>query len=130
MRRRLVEIFLRNANKVICRLRAGKRLDKIKDWIKQQDIRSRQEMIKRVNEDYKKAQNTRLIDDTDSQNDIRNVRFEFGFNAENIKNGILKLPLEYETNISSFLEKVEANPPTNFDDLEPYESLEQLDFEV
>ena len=125
-----MEIFLRNANKVICRLRAGKRLDKIKDWIKQQDIRSRQEMIKRVNEDYKKAQNTRLIDDTDSQNDIRNVRFEFGFNAENIKNGILKLPLEYETNISSFLEKVEANPPTNFDDLEPYESLEQLDFEV
>lgn len=87
-------------------------------------------MIKRVNEDHKKAQNTRLIDDTDSQNDIRNVKFEFSFNAENIKNGILKLPLEYETNISSFLEKVEANPPTNFDDLEPYDPLEQLDFEI
>ena len=87
-------------------------------------------MIKRVNEDHKKAQNTRLIDDTDSQNDIQNVKFEFAFNADNIKNGILKLPLEYETNISSFLEKVEANPPTNFDDLEPYESLEQLDFEI
>ena len=41
MRRRLVEIFLRNANKVICRLRAGKRLDKIRDWIRKQDIRSR-----------------------------------------------------------------------------------------
>ena len=81
-------------------------------------------MIKRVNEDHKKAQNTRLIDDTDSQNDIRNVKFEFSFNTENIKNGILKLPLEYETNISSFLEKVEANPPTNFDDLEPYDPLE------
>ena len=66
MRRRLVDIFLRNANKVICRLRAGKRLDKIRAWIKTQDIRSRQEMIKRVNEDHKKAQNTRLIDDTDS----------------------------------------------------------------
>ena len=130
MRRRLVEIFLRNANKVICRLRAGKRLDKIRDWIRKQDIRSRQEMIKRVNEDHKKAQNTRLIDDTDSQNDIRNVKFEFSFNTENIKNGILKLPLEYETNISSFLEKVEANPPTNFDDLEPYDPLEQLDFEI
>ena len=84
----------------------------------------------RVAEDHKKAQNTRLIDDTDSQNDIRNVKFEFQFNAENIKNGILKLPLEYETNIASFLEKVEANPPTNFDDLEPYDPLEQLDFEV
>ena len=43
---------------------------------------------------------------------------------------MLKLPLEYETNIASFLEKVEANPPTNFDDLEPYDPLEQLDFEV
>lgn len=84
----------------------------------------------RVTEDHKKAQNTRLIDDTDSQNDIRNVKFEFQFNADNIKNGILKLPLEYETNIASFLEKVETNPPTNFDDLEPYDPLEQLDFEI
>lgn len=41
-----------------------------------------------------------------------------------------KLPLEYEANISSFLEKVEANPPTNFDDLEPFEPLEMLDFEI
>ena len=56
--------------------------------------------------------------------------FVCSFNTENIKNGILKLPLEYETNISSFLEKVEANPPTNFDDLEPYDPLEQLDFEI
>ena len=52
------------------------------------------------------------------------MKFEFQFNSENIKNGILKLPLEYETNIASFLEKVEANPPTNFDDLEPYDPLE------
>jgi len=33
MRKRLVDIFLRNANKLICRLRAGKRLDAIKKWI-------------------------------------------------------------------------------------------------
>lgn len=41
-----------------------------------------------------------------------------------------KLPLEYETNIASFLEKVEANPTTNFDDLEVFDALEMLDFEV
>tara|TARA_B110000285_G_scaffold222833_1_gene277499 strand:+ start:1537 stop:1686 length:150 start_codon:yes stop_codon:yes gene_type:complete len=41
-----------------------------------------------------------------------------------------KLPLEYETNMASFMEKVEANPPTSFDDLEPFERLEQLDFEI
>jgi hypothetical protein len=31
--------------------------------------------------------------------------------------------------MSSFIEKVEANPPTNFDDMVPFESLEQLEFE-
>lgn len=40
------------------------------------------------------------------------------------------MPLEYETNIASFLEQVEANPPTNFDDLDVFDQLEMLDFEV
>ena len=82
-----------------------------------------------VAEDNKKAQNTRLVDDTESENDVRNIKFKFGFNAGQIRNGILKLPLEYEANISSFLEKVESNPPTNFDDLAPFKSIERLDFE-
>ena len=43
---------------------------------------------------------------------------------------MLKLPLEYETNIASFLEKVEANPPTSFDDLDMFDPLECLDFEI
>lgn len=42
----------------------------------------------------------------------------------------MKLPLEYETNISSFMEKVDAQPPINFDDLVPFEEVETLDFEV
>jgi len=42
----------------------------------------------------------------------------------------MKLPVEYETNIASFMEKVEANPPINFDDLAPFDPIEQLDFEV
>ena len=33
MRRRLVSIFLRVSNKLICRLRTGHRLTKIKNWI-------------------------------------------------------------------------------------------------
>jgi hypothetical protein len=41
-----------------------------------------------------------------------------------------KLPLEYETNMASFMEKVETNPPNSFDDLEFFDPLEQLDFEV
>ena len=84
----------------------------------------------KVTEDNKLAKNTRLIDDNESVNDIRNSKFTFSFNQDNIKQKLLKLPLEYETNIASFLEKVEANPPSNFDDLQMFDPLEILDFEV
>jgi hypothetical protein len=40
------------------------------------------------------------------------------------------MPIEYETNIASFLEKIEATPVINFDDFVPFESLERLDFEI
>jgi len=43
---------------------------------------------------------------------------------------MMKLPLQYEANMSSFLEKVEAVPPTNFDDLVPFDPLEMLEFET
>lgn len=39
------------------------------------------------------------------------------------------MPVEYD-NIASFMEKIEADPVISFDDLEPFEPLEQLDFEV
>ena len=130
MRRRLVNIFLRVANKVMCRLRAGRRLTKLRAWIEQNNVRSRDEMRAKVTEDFKTAQNTRLVDDGESQNDIANVKFTFSFDKNVIGKALLKLPLEYETNISSFLEKVEANPPTNFDDLDTFDPLEVLDFEI
>lgn len=40
------------------------------------------------------------------------------------------MPLEFETNIASFMEKIDAQPVINFDDLEMFEQIEQLDFEV
>lgn len=42
----------------------------------------------------------------------------------------IKCPIEYETNIASFMEKIDAEPVCNFDDFVPFEPLEQLDFEV
>jgi len=42
----------------------------------------------------------------------------------------MRLPLEYETNIASFMEKVEAHPPISFDDLLPFDHVEMLEFEV
>jgi hypothetical protein len=129
MRKRLVDIFLRVANKLITRLRAGKRLAKLKHFITGNEIRTRADMVKKVQEDWKIAQNARQTGD-ESENDIRNVKFTFGFNASQIQNSLQKLPLEYETNIAAFLERVEANPPINFDDLDLFEPMETLDFEV
>ncbi len=57
------------------------------------------------------------------------MKFVFKFNDIIIKDATMKLPLMYEASMSSFIEKVEANPPTNFDDMVPFESLEQLEFE-
>jgi hypothetical protein len=34
------------------------------------------------------------------------------------------MPVEFETNIASFKEKVDAQPPTSFDDLVPFDSIE------
>ena len=47
-----------------------------------------------------------------------------------VKAAQMKVPLEYETNIASFMEKVEANPPISFDDLAQFEHVEPLDFEI
>ena len=55
MRRRLVNIFLRVANKVMCRLRAGRRLNKLKGWIEMSGIRTREDMRVKVAEDFKLA---------------------------------------------------------------------------
>lgn len=63
MRRRLVGIFLKAANLFISRLRAGKRLTKIKNWISANGIKTRDDMIAKVNEDYKRSVNMRVTDD-------------------------------------------------------------------
>ena len=88
MRRRLVNIFLRVSNKLICRLRAGHRLTKIKNWISSNGIRTREEMKAMVAEDYKIAQNYRQTGEDGSENDITNMRFSFKFNQTTIGQGM------------------------------------------
>jgi len=129
MRRRLVGIFLRASNKLITRMRADKRLRKIKTKLKAQNIRNRADAKRMVVEDWKNAQNILLTDD-DAEDNIDNVKFTFCFNEGNIEVAQMKLPLEYEVNIASFKEQVEANPPINFDDLIPFDPVEPLDFEI
>jgi len=128
MRRRLVGIWLRATNLLITRTRAGKRLQKIKWKLKTENIRNRADCRRFVIEDWKNAQNMR-ISDSEHEDNIENIKFKFNFNSNFIGEGQMKLPLEYETNIAYFMEKVEANPPISFDDLMPFEHVEPLDFE-
>lgn len=84
----------------------------------------------RVDEDFKQAQLTRLVDELESANDIMSIRFEFKFDKDALLKSYKKIPIEYEANLSSMIQKVEANIPSNFDDLEQFEAIEVLEFEV
>ena len=55
MRKRLVGIFLKVANKLIIRIRAGKRLVKIKHRIDQERVYNKEDMKRMVAEDWKTA---------------------------------------------------------------------------
>ena len=130
MRKRLVGIFLKVANKLIIRIRAGKRLVKIKTRFTERSIHNREDAKRMVAEDWKSSLNMRSGGEDDADN-IQNVRFEFSFNKKTLaKMSEIKLPIEYETNIASFMEKIDAQPVINFDDLEAYDPIQQLDYEV
>jgi len=73
LRRRLVQIFLKVTNKLICSMRAGRRLTKIKYWIGANKIKTRADMTKKVAEDFKKAQNLRITDDANPLDNILNI---------------------------------------------------------
>lgn len=81
MRKRICTLFMKAGNKVITRLRAGKRLTKIKAMFERHCIKNREETKKMVAEDWKIAQNMRLTD-SESENDIHNIKFSFNFNVD------------------------------------------------
>ena len=86
-------------------------------------------MKRHVAEDSKTAMNVRNQGEGDDQDNITNIGFKFSFNTKEIQND-LKLPLEYETNIASFMETIECAPVIKVDDLETFEEIEPLDFEI
>ena len=55
MRKRLVRIMCQATNRLITRMRAGKRLDKIKGRLKDEKVRSREDAMRMVREDWKTA---------------------------------------------------------------------------
>ena len=101
-------------------MRAGKRLKKIKERLLDEGVKSKEDAKRMVQQDWKTAQNIRLVDE-DKEDNFMNIKFKFGFQEGAIGNAQMKLPLEYETNIASFMEKVDAQPPISFDDLVPFD---------
>lgn len=79
MRRRLVALFLKASNKLITRMRAGKRLAKIKSRLTDEGVKSRDDAKRMVAEDWKTAQNVRLSENENEDN-IDNIKFKFRFN--------------------------------------------------
>jgi hypothetical protein len=79
MRKRLVEIFLKACNKLITRMRAGKRLTKIKARFRSEGVKSKEDAKRMVLEDWKTAQNIRMTDN-ETEDDIMNIKFTFNFN--------------------------------------------------
>ena len=130
MRKRLLDIFLKVANKIILRRRAGQRLVKLKKAFEANEVTNRKECKKWVADDWKQAALSNVSgDDPAALENIDNIRYTMHFSKEMVDPD-LKFPLEYETNIASFMEKIDAQPVISFDDLEPFESIEQLDFET
>lgn len=73
MRKRLVNIFLKVVNKWITRTRAGKRLAKIKKRLADELVFNRADCRRMVIEDWKTAQNMRLLANDDEEDNIENV---------------------------------------------------------
>jgi len=79
MRKRLVDIFLKVANKQIIRQRAGKRLRKLKERFAERGVTNREECKKLVAEDWKDSLNIKSADDEEALEKIDNIRFRFSF---------------------------------------------------
>jgi hypothetical protein len=131
MRKRMAEVFLKNANKMIIRQRAAKRLACIKAWLRQHNITTRAECRNAVADDYRVAMNAQVTSE-DKDGDaggIDSVRYNFSFGKKQLLPDV-RLPMEHEGNVASVMEKIDTQPVVSFDDLNHFDAIEQLDFEV
>jgi hypothetical protein len=100
LRKRCVNLFLKCVNQLIIRQRAGKRLILLKNYFKEQSSN-----LKAGSQDL-------AFDEWKFSKDIEYP----------------KMPIE--AGLTSIKERVEAVMPTNFDDMMPYNPIEDLDFEI
>ena len=74
-----MDIFLKVANKQIIRLRAGKRLAKIKKRFRDLGVTSREDCKRLVAEDWKDSLNVKADGSAAEQENISNIGYRFSF---------------------------------------------------
>ncbi len=79
-----MRIMCQATNRLITRMRAGKRLDKIKGRLRDEKVKSREDAMRMVREDWKTAQNIRLSE-AENDDNIMNIKFSFYFNEITIQ---------------------------------------------
>jgi hypothetical protein len=111
-RRKLMDLIVKAANKVLIRIRAQKRLDKLKKLFRKNQIRTRANMKEFVIEENKTAM-LKGGEGTGESDDIRSLKFSFNFQPKTFQ--FTRLPLEYDATIQGVLEFLETDPPIDFE---------------
>lgn len=100
LRKRCLNLMLKYVNQMVIRQRAGKRLMQLKNKLKEQSSNMK-----------------------GNEQDFTYGDWKFSKDIE-----FPKMPIE--AGLTSIKERVEAEMPTNFDDMMPYAPIEDLDFEI
>ena len=133
MQRRMQLVFMKIVNRIVIRQRVRNRYLLIKDALTKNKVQDRASCKEWVNEDWRKARIAKFKGEEemdDESDDINKLRYTFAFHDSEL--GILpdlRFPVMYESAISEMMVTLDAKPVTFFDDVEPYEEIEQLDFE-
>lgn len=111
--------LVRSANKIMIQLRAAKRIAILKKALADNKVTNREEAKKYVAWDWKRA-------DLIGVGNKDFVYFEFSITNETLKP--VEFPTEYEGHLDEFKQRIEIEPLSSFESIQPLRSIETQDF--
>ena len=121
LRQAPLAVFVKAATTVLTRLRASRRIAKIKARLTEFNVTNREEAKRFVRQDWKQAE-LKGID----KNSL--PPFEFSIAGSDLR--IAQFPEQFDSLIEELKQPVEVNPVLRFDDLVEFQQLESQDFEL
>jgi hypothetical protein len=121
LRQAPLTVFVKAATTVLTRLRASRRLAKLKARLLEFNVTNREDAKRFVRQDWKQAE-LKGID----KNSL--PPFEFALEGSDLR--ILQFPEQFDSLIEELKQPVEVNPVMRFDDLSEFQELEAQDFEL